>query len=526
MKKIMTYSMATMLLIVAASCKKSLELPNKSAYTYDTYFASAEVLDQAVIATYSTLLHQGLWSREYYFIFDLLGYDAKNNAPLQGDLLQLAQYNFGPAQPQLDQFWASLYRIVYRANVVIDRAAAWTPANETETKKQQQYIAEAKFLRAYAYFNLAAAYGRVPLRTSYQQIVDEENYLPRAPVEEVWALVEKDLQEAAPILPLAYDAAQLGRATQGAAIALLGKAYLYQKKWDQAQTELTKLTTGPFSYALADNYSDLFSTENQNNSETIFQVMNQEWTDWGVGNQYYMFGGQEFWGNKATHTGRAQEYGFNDWKNILVTTTAVRSFTYPNPQTGAPYADTRAKFTFYGDAASGGQTQYCQSCAEGPIDYPFAASGYSFLKYQYYDKVKSYGGPQSGINGQVIRYADVLLMLAETYIQQGNTGAAPLALINQVRGRASVKAPAYSSLGGQTEALAILQRERRLELTGEQSRYFDLVRWGIAKQVINAERQAEDGTQPFQDRNLLLPIPVSERNTNPNVANDVANDWN
>jgi hypothetical protein len=209
---------------------------------------------------------------------------------------------------------------------------------------------------------------------------------------------------------------------------------------------------------------------------------------------------------------------------VFITTTAVKAFTYTNPQTNAPYVDPRAAYTFYGDAASGGQTQYCQQCAAGPIAYPFAAKGYHYLKYQYYNLIAVYGGPQSGINGQVIRYADVLLLLAEAYIQQGNTGAEPLALINQVRAR--VGAPIYTTLGDQANAFKILMLERQLELTGEQARYFDLIRWGIAKQTINAQRLIEDHTQPFEDKNVLLPIPISEKNANPNVAKDITNDWN
>jgi hypothetical protein len=118
-------------------------------------------------------------------------------------------------------------------------------------------------------------------------------------------------------------------------------------------------------------------------------------------------------------------------------------------------------------------------------------------------------------------------MLAEAYIQQGNSGSEPLALINQVRAR--VNAVPYPSLGGsQTSAMNILMLERQLELCGEQSRYFDLIRWGLAKQVINSERAAEpgDGTQPFLDKNLLFPIPDVEKDYNPNVAAEITNNWN
>jgi starch-binding outer membrane protein, SusD/RagB family len=534
MKRFMKFLMTGGLLVLSIGCKKDLSLVNKSAYTSDTYFTSDVALNEAVVATYAGLLHNGMWAREWYFTFDLLGYDAKNNQPLVGDLLQLAQYNFGPDQNQAGQMWSALYQIIARANVVIDRTQVWKPdpLKPTEATDQKQYIAEAKFLRAYAYFQLVNLYGRVPLRTHYiTQPTPADINAPRSPVAAVWAFIEQDLKDAEAGLPLSYASENYGRATQGAAVALLGKSYLYEKKWALAQTELTKLTKAPFSYSLAPVYNDLFDDPKQNdataNPETIFQVMNQKWTDWGVGNQYYVFGGQETWGGKATHSDRAQEYGFNDWNNVHITTTAVKAFTYPNPQNpAANYVDPRAAFTFYGDAASGGQTQYCQQCSGGPVDFPFASKGYEWLKYEYYNKQSSFGGPQSGINGQVIRYADVLLMLAESYIQQGNTGAEPLALINQVRNRPSVKAPLYTSLGSQTDAMTILMRERQLELTGEQSRYFDLIRWGIAKQTINAERKIEDGTQPFQDKNVLLPIPLAEKNANSAVAKDISGDWN
>jgi starch-binding outer membrane protein, SusD/RagB family len=526
MKKLIYCIVMVVFLSLSWSCKKSLlDLPNRNAYSYNTYFANDEVLNQAVIATYATLLHEGLWSREYYFIFDLFGYEAKSDAAMQGDLLALAQYKFGPDQPQLQQFWASFYRLILRANVVIDRAGAWVPITEEEKEHQKQYIAEAKFLKAYANFNLVNCYGRIPLRKNYDS-TGSNIYPRRNTTQEIWTAIEDDLKAAEVDLPVNYPGEWLGRITKGAGVALLGKVYLYQKKWAEAQNELEKLQGAPFSYSLATNYADLFSTQNQTNPETIFQVMNQEWTDWGIGNQYYVFGGQETWGGKATHTGRAQEYGFNDWKNVFITDAAVKAFTYPNPVDGSVYTDPRAKFTFYGDAASGGQTSYCQLCSGGPVPFQFEGSngGYRWLKYEYYDIVPSYGGPQSGINGQVIRLADVKLMLAEAYIQQGITGNNPLKLINEVRTR--VGAVTYTDLGTQSNAMGILMRERQLELCGEQTRYFDLIRWNIAKQTINTVRAAEDGTQPFQDKNTLFPIPLGEKTANPNIASDITNDWN
>ncbi len=157
--------------------------------------------------------------------------------------------------------------------------------------------------------------------------------------------------------------------------------------------------------------------------------------------------------------------------------------------------------------------------------YPFGESqgGYRWRKYQYYEDVKAYGGPASSINSLVIRYADVLLMIAETYIQEDNVEAAR-PLINQVRGR--VGAFQYTTLGAKANAMNILMRERQLELSGEQSRYFDLLRWGLLKQVLNPELDEQYDAETFQDKHVLLPIPQQEKDTNPNVASDVANSWN
>ncbi|MCW3111205.1 MAG: RagB/SusD domain protein [Segetibacter sp.] len=524
MKKIL--SVLIIILLGSSSCKKSLlDTTNPGAYDYGTYFTSATQINEAVVATYAVFLHPGLWSREYYFIFDLLGNDAKRDAPLQGDIRPLSDYTFTPANSILTNLWASLYRMVTRANVVIDRATAWAPTGAADQALQKQYIAEAKFMRAYANMQLVTLWGRVPLRNSYSETV-ADLYPKRATVAELWTAVVADLQAAITDLPLPKDQGvnDLGRANKGAAIALLGRGYLYQKKYTEAQATLMQLTKAPYTYSLATRYDDLFSIANQNNPETVFQIMHAAWTDWGIGNQYYVFGGQETWGGKATHSDRAQEYGFNDWRNVYVSDAQVKAFKYPN-ELGITYTDPRAKSVIYGDAASGAKADYCNSCPGGTKPFPFTASegGYRWRKYEYYENTPSYGGPQSPINSEVIRYADVLLMIAETYIQAG-TPALALPYINQVRQRAG--AFQYSTLGTQAQAMQLLMRERQIEFSGEQQRYFDLLRWGLLKQTLNPELQAQYGASTFQDKNVLLPIPQQEKDTNPNIANDVQNDWN
>ena len=529
---------ATMLLWASACKENIVDLQNQSQYSDATYFKNAPQFNEAVIATYSVLLDNGFYSRDWYFLFDLLGNDAERDAPLLGDLLQLHDYSFGTSHQQITSLWQGLYRIILRSNLVLDKAGQWDATLADDAAKKKQYVAEARFLKGYAEMYLVTLWGRVPLRPDYASA--NNYYAARASVADVWKAAEADISAAITDLPVKYADADRGRATQGAAIALLGKALLYQKKYAEATVQFEKLTKAPFSYKLVANYDDQFAETNGGTTETIFDVPHF-WGGWGQGNAYYMFGGQEAWGGKATHTGRAQEYGWNDWRNVYISDAAVKAFTYKD-ETGKTYIDPRAKLTFYGDAASGGDTDFCNTCTGQPtvtgatytqiklpdgttaFNYPYDKSnGYRFRKYEPYETAEQSTQPQSNVNSQVIRYADVLLMLAECYINTGKVTDA-LPLINTIRSR--VKAFNYTALGAQVQAMDKLMLERRLELTGEQSRYFDLLRWGTIKPVINTEKQAQIGAQPFQDKNLLLPIPQLERDTNPVLAADVQGGWN
>jgi hypothetical protein len=303
---------------------------------------------------------------------------------------------------------------------------------------------------------------------------------------------------------------------------LLGKSYLYQKKYAEAITEFNKLGNAPYDYDLTESLDDMFVNDLKT-KETLFAVMHGEWQA-GVGESYYMFGGQEGWGSKATHTGRAYEYGFNDWWNVLVSDALVESYKYTD-ESGSDYSDPRAALTYYSNESQGGDVTWGDECAEGAQSYPdYIKEGQvSWRKYEDYEWVLDHGFPEGSINSQVIRYADVLLMLAESYIETGSVENA-LPLINRVRARSG--AFEYTTLGSQDQARTILRHERQMELAGEQLRFFDLVRWGTLVQTINAEKQAALGIQPVKDFHVLLPIPQNERDANPTLDAQVKNNWN
>ncbi|WP_257659246.1 RagB/SusD family nutrient uptake outer membrane protein [Parapedobacter lycopersici] len=523
MKKKIGILLATAGMLIASGCNEDLlDVKNENNYTDVSYFKTQTQFNEAVLATYAVFSHTGMMAREWYFVFDLLANDAERASPLVGTELQLADYSFNNNNEDIVGLWSSLYRMVFRANLALKVIEGWETATEAEAAAKRQYIAEAHWLRGFAYFNLVTNWGRVPLRMTFED--SQSNSFPRSSVADVWQVVESEFTAAIPDLPVAHAPEQKGRATKGAAIAFLGRTYLFQKKYDEAIAQLAQLTAAPFTYSLDPSYDHLFSEDNINSPETVFDV-NHTYTTSNT--QYYMFGGQEGTNGKTFHTGRAQEYGFNDWQNVVASDALVEAHTYANPQSGAPYIDPRAKLTYYGTAQNGGDTKYCDACSGGPIDYDYGFFGNSYRKYQPYEFQQYTEAPMSGINTHVVRYADVLLMLAECYIEKNSPDVATgIGYINDVRNRASVMAENYPLGLGQDAARTALRRERQIEFAGEQSRWFDLVRWGIAKEVLNAEHPAGPGQQPFLDKHYLFPIPIDERNSNAELAADVANDWN
>ena len=224
------------------------------------------------------------------------------------------------------------------------------------------------------------------------------------------------------------------------------------------------------------------------------------------------------------------EYGWNDWQNVYVSTSVAHKYKYADGTT-----DPRAALTFYGkDDVVTGDLTFCEECTAAqiaalPADqkgvnqgiYPLA-SGLRWRKYQNYERKPKENAPESSNNGKVIRYSDVLLMLAEAQINNGKI-AEGMAKINRVRLRAG--AAVYSTGVAKEKAMEYLKLERTLELAGEQTRFRDLIRWGDAKTVLNAELSEQYGVATyFQDKHVLFPIPQQERDANKAIV--VTGDWN
>jgi hypothetical protein len=346
------------------------------------------------------------------------------------------------------------------------------------------------------YFNLVTLYGNVPL---VLEPLEAQATPPQVPPADVWAQIEKDLTEARAALPrrAQYAAADLGRATSGAATALLGKAQLQQRRWADAAATFKSLVDGG-EYTLLANYADLFDATDENHAESVFEV---QFADLSVAST----------GARGNDVPRL--YGVQGVSFIQLQPTVwyQRQFFNDTTRTTGAY-DPRLDATMFWDRPGGmdvyGRTFRSRFPNPGP-------NNLYWKKWSEHQRTaQDFDAP---VNFTVIRYADVLLMYAEALVEQGQVTPA-LALVNQVRGRARV-APATAA--DQATARRVVEREMLLELGWEHGRWWylqrhDLLPKNAAGIAAFTAKDVEFSTFVV-GRSELMPIPLVETNYNANV---------
>ncbi|WP_203226916.1 RagB/SusD family nutrient uptake outer membrane protein [Confluentibacter flavum] len=477
------FTMCTAIVIISACSTKDLELVNPTQLSPETFFRTEAQVQSSVNAAYVNLQTIGLFTRAYFFMFDLMGGDAGGNPQLEADKRQYLEFSFDANHGNMGDYWESCYRGINKANFVLGNAESINAAPISQAKKDK-FFGEAKFLRALYNFLLVTRWGDIPLITDIPTTTDG---IAKSPKAAVYDLIISDLQSASTTL-LDKGVEANGRATKQAAIALLGKVYLYQEKYDLALAEFNKLN-GQFS--LEPDFYDNFMDETEHGVESIFEIEYDE-----------TLGANALWNSSVSGAGanestlRGQEYGFNDWFN-----------TYPANDLLAEYetGDTRFEDTFYvaGDffGGTGGR-----AVLAADLTVPGAVRAAGWKKYQnYYKRLNE--NINSSINFKYIRYADVLLMMAECENKRpGGSQNAAIGYINQVRQRPSVMLPALPLGLAAPAVFDAIVHERRVELAGEQARFSDLVRWGLAA--------TELAGQGYQSKHALWPIPRRELDSN------------
>lgn len=503
MKRSFTIIIMLGMLMVSVSCKKELlNQENPNTLTVEQFWKTEADAQKGVNAIYAMFFQTGGWNRWIYFRLDLTSDEGFSNSPwtelADWTRFQYINYNFWEGNVNT---YRDFYKAIFRCNQVITHVPE---ISFTDAKKKAQLVAQAKFLRGYYNYYGAILWENFPLITTLQTSSD----LPAASnLQQVWAQVEKDLQEASADLPEQWTGDDLGRPTKGAAQALLGKALMQQHKWTEAKTAFDYLVTGAGKsyYALVD-FKDNFRAENENNKESVFEIQFSDANKTAEGD-----GPTSNMGSTRSQFFAPRSIGWSDGQ--------ARYWTvgeFKKEKTAAGETDPRLRYTLFYPAleADFGDKTYGRSWEWGADEAWFKkySRDYSRNNEDYFNQV----------NNRVIRYADVLLMYAEALNELGQTTEA-YQYVNLVRQRSKMASLelAYPAIGNnQTLFRNRLKTERMLELCGESVRWADLKRWGDLDTQAGVNEVAlrdPDFKNFVVGKHIRLPLPQVEVENNTNL---------
>ncbi|MBA4276495.1 RagB/SusD family nutrient uptake outer membrane protein [Flavobacterium sp.] len=418
-----------------------------------------------VTAIYSKFLDWNMTSFSWIGLSSIASDDAdKGSSPgdtgSDKDLMDALTYN--ASTPSTSEIFAANYEGINRCNQALSIIPQLDQANPA---LRARLLGEAKFLRAFMYFTLVKAYGGVPIVDHLPNPSSDDDrvmQLTRKTSAEVYTFIERDLTDAIAALPnkSEYAAAEKGRASKGAAYALLAKVNLYQKNW-QKVIDNCNLITG---YAIVPDYASMFRLAGENDAESIFEIQ-------GTGSVPAK-GISGYSNTQGARGNGGWGWGFNTPSQSLVN-------AY---ETG----DVRKNATII----FAGTTLYDGRVVPTTVENP---------RYNY----KAYSsaftdGWETDVNIKYLRYAEVILMKAEA-LNELNQTAAAIPLLNQIRARAGLgNTPAVS----QGDVRTAIWKERRVEMAFEHDRFFDLVRTGQAVAAF-----AIDGKTFVAGKHELFPLP-------------------
>ena len=526
-------SICVLLLVMtgAVSCNKDrLDVEPVNEFLSSNFYITEDQVSSALIAAYDPLG----WSMAYgqWISYVMFGEIRSDNANAGGD----QSNNDQPGWQELDDFLNTntnvvtqpLYRRnyigIFRANLVIERPQINTPL-------VQRYQAEARFLRAYYHFELFKNFGPIPVITT--ALTPDDVGLRRNSMSEVFQAIVADLEAAIPVLPASLSANDVGRASKGAALALLGKAYLYWADLDQDDpakfdkaAEYLKQVVDLGVYELEDDFQDLFTFGQKNPKESVFEIQHSNLfpSDWG-------------WFEGIDGNGMVQLCGIRGLCDAHPTIKAGWGFMLPTKGLYDHFLPDDAYRQDVAITTVAELTQEIQdagaSCSPvvdisqlNPVD----NTGFwqeKYTNYKGYDGNNVNGGSPDltkDANTYAIRYADVLLMLAEALHRGSGSDADAMTYINMVRERAA--GPGDNTGNYKTaqtimtekgwSLLDLIWYERRAELALEGDRWYDLVRSGRANKALFAAEP--DKAANFEDKHLWLPISLEETTVASNLT--------
>lgn len=508
MKKYIYQTVLAFAVIALSSCSDFLNQTPPDQETSDTFWRSTEAAEAGLATAYSQLessnMPYGFGEVRYTvepYREDMIsaGPDAVNYS----QWLQLAEFTYDYSNTQLSIYWEDAYRGAMQCNQVIEKVAG---IEKMDKEYRAQIIDEATFLRAYYHFKLLMNWERIIIKDKYQAVVGklDKGVSSRT---EAWDFIINDLIKLTTDskLPLKQPEGRVGRVTKGTAYAYLGYSYLTRAYEEPAKkSEYLKKAEEAFKevkgYKLVEKTLSMFDGTNKNSEESIFEL---QFTDNTAGGAYYRHYLHKF-------VGCSQLGG---WGGIRPSARLLQEFKKEGKIASTGRYDTRAYATlffeddYYFDPSTGMVYGY-------PFDEVFIPESdpskpkINYLEFRKYlpSTEENLYRSNSAINVPLMRYADVMLMLAEALNEQGKSADA-IPLINDIRKRSDMPAMTGTS---QDEVKAQIEHERIVEFALENSRFYDLRRWGKTEQALHAVGR----TSFVGGKHNFYPIPQREINSN------------
>ncbi|HEX3009831.1 MAG TPA: RagB/SusD family nutrient uptake outer membrane protein [Bacteroidales bacterium] len=530
MNKILIFLHGVFLIALLGSCS-DLDLDPTDRFSDAAVWKSKTTLDSYVTGFYAHMRDNSqLYANDltdcYSDILKSTSWDQYNHyynkVLLQGEYIKSADAG------SLDK-WGNYVRIKRQNEFLRDALDKGSQLGEDFIKIR---IAEVRFIRAFAYFQMARVYGGVVIRDEIGGLDSrDEKDKARATEAETWDFILNDLKLAAEDLPEKWDSEWTGRATKAAAFGLLSRCALYAKKWDVAieAAKNTKKTGGD----LLTSYADVFTTPVESNKEVLFAVSFSDPVLHQFDRNYRPSGDVDTYSEAVPTSELVDSYEMADGTPFSWSTFGNDPYVGREPRfyasilyNGAPW-EGRTIESFVG-----GKDGFQEWKPAGAIT--STVTGYYMRKYL--QEGRKYLINQSDQPDIIIRYAEVLLNLAEALAEQdfASNETQALAALNEVRNRVSLPGIKADQVSDKESFMSFVRHERMIELAFEGFRYWDLRRWRLAESVINNKTahgvkitKNTDGsftydqidcdgglTRYFDSKYYLMSIPESERLNN------------
>lgn len=574
MKKSINYISSILISIVLLSGCYELDQYPADKVSSGSFWKDEKDAKEGIMGVYAAMKRDEAFS-VYYTRDCLTDIGVGLNWGIYG-FIEVAQGMSNSTTGLYKSIWQRLYDGVARSNTAI----ANIPSVNMSEELKNQFTAEARFMRAIFYFELLNLFGGVPLYDETTLIEKEYDnmYKLRSTEAEIREFIIGDLNYASTYLPKSWDDSNKGRATQGAAYALKGRVLLYAKQYVEAAKALEEVRNGGYGYSLHPDYAELFKPGGDESSEIIFAIQ-------------HLGGASTAYGMPVHYIANRASYG--GCINCLVPSVELvdmyeykdgRPFDWDELFPGFSTDNSVKEKVFYSTFDEKGQyvekypeeinklremysardprmessiiLPYTENLYKGWVNntpkdcemiiapsnpanetygYCRNAFGHNTYLYRKFTPEYNFDGLiadrfHSPVNFPLIRYADVLLMLAECYNETSNIPGA-VELINQVRQRAGIallnSGPAYLNATTKEQVFERIQKERAIELAAEGLRFFDLKRWGLYVSKTNGQKQVDLvggvlSTKKTEEKNMFWPIPQAERDMNPDLVQNAS----